>query len=49
MVDTNIKIIGELKEFLNIINSNPKIKELFTEKSSNFSRNRKLTFNRTEV
>lgn len=47
MAETNIKIIEELKEFLNVINSNPKIKELFTEKSSDFSRNRKLTFNRT--
>lgn len=47
MVETNIKIIGELKEFLNIINSDPEIRELFTEKSSDFSRNRKLTINRT--
>ncbi|HEY9220322.1 MAG TPA: IS4 family transposase [Lutibacter sp.] len=47
MAETNIKIIEELKEFLKVINSNKKIKELFIEKSSDFSRNRTLTFNRT--
>ncbi len=47
MIETNIKIIGELKEFLNIINYDSELKELFTEKSSDFSRHRKLTFNRT--
>jgi len=47
MIEANIKIIGELKEFLNIINYDSELKELFTEKSSDFSRNRKLTFNRT--
>jgi hypothetical protein len=47
MVATNIKIIEELKEFLNIINFNPTIKKLFTGKSVDFIRNRKLTFNRT--
>lgn len=47
MAETNIKIIEELKEFLNVINSTKKIKELFIEKSSDFSRNRRLTFNRT--
>ncbi len=47
MVETNIKIIRELREFLNIINSDSELRALFTEKSSDFSRNRKLTFNRT--
>jgi hypothetical protein len=47
MIDANIKIIGELKEFLNVISSKPELKELFTGKSSDFIRNRKLTFSRT--
>lgn len=47
MIDANIKIIGELKEFLNVISSKPELKELFTGKPSDFSRNRKLTFDRT--
>lgn len=47
MIEANIKIIGELKEFLNVISSKPELKELFTGKPSDFSRNRKLTFDRT--
>ncbi|MFZ2284933.1 MAG: IS4 family transposase [Lutibacter sp.] len=47
MIDANIKIIGELKAFLNVISSKPELKELFTGKPSDFSRNRKLTFDRT--
>ncbi len=47
MIDANIKIIGELKEFLNVIGSKPELKELFTGKPSDFSRNRKLTIDIT--
>ncbi|MDF1516324.1 MAG: hypothetical protein P1P79_00125, partial [Lutibacter sp.] len=47
MIDANKKIIGELKAFLNVISSKPELKELFTGKPSDFSRNRKLTFDRT--
>lgn len=47
MVETNVKIIEELKEFLRLINSNSDIREFFVEKASDFTRDRKLTYNRT--
>ena len=47
MVEANIKIIEDLKEVLNIINSNDEVKKLFTESETDFTRDRKLTFNRT--
>jgi hypothetical protein len=47
MVEANIKIIEELKEFLRIINVDSELRELFTNKASDFTRNRKLTYNRT--
>jgi hypothetical protein len=47
MVEANIKIIEDLKEVLSIINSNSEVKQLFTESEKDFTRDRKLTFNRT--
>lgn len=47
MADTNIKIIEELKAFLTIINSNSDLKVVFTEHPTDFTRKRKLTFERT--
>lgn len=47
MVESNIKIIEELKEVLNIINTDLEIKKKFTESETDFTRDRKLTFNRT--
>jgi len=47
MVESNIKIIEELKEVLNIINTDSEIKKKFTESETDFTRDRKLTFNRT--
>ena len=43
MVNTNVKIIEELKVFLNTVIENPDIKCLFTNKSSDFTRERKLS------
>lgn len=42
MVHTNVKIIEELKSFLNIVLEDSEIKELFTFDSTDFSRDRKL-------
>lgn len=47
MVEANIKIIEDLKEVLSIINSDSEVKQLFTESETDFTRDRKLTFNRT--
>ena len=47
MVEANIKIIEDLKEVLNIINNYSKVKKLFTDSETDFTRDRKLTFNRT--
>jgi Transposase DDE domain len=47
MVEANIKIIEELKEFLKIINTDSDLRKLFTNKATDFTRNRKLTYNRT--
>ncbi len=42
MVSANVKIIEELKIFLNIVIEDPDIKSLFTVKPSDFTRDRKL-------
>ena len=42
MVSANLKIIEELKLFLNMVIEDPDIKFLFTRNSSDFTRNRKL-------
>ena len=47
MVEANIKIVEELKEFLRIINTDSDLRKLFTNKATDFTRNRKLTYNRT--
>ena len=47
MVESNIKIVEELKEVFNIINTDLEIKKKFTESTTDFTRDRKLTFNRT--
>lgn len=38
MVETNIKIIAELKEVLNIINTDLEIKKRFTESETDFTK-----------
>jgi hypothetical protein len=43
MVSANVKIIEELKIFLNMVIEDPDIKSLFTLNSSDFTRNRKLS------
>ncbi len=47
MVETNLKIISDLKYFLEITVSNDEIKTYFTTKVTDFIRERKLTFKRT--
>lgn len=42
MVSVNVKIIDELKTFLDIVSEDPSIRILFTNHSSDFSRERKL-------
>jgi hypothetical protein len=42
VVHTNVKIIGELKSFLNVILEDPEIRKLFTINPTDFSRDRKL-------
>lgn len=42
MVNANIKIIEQLKLFLNMVTSNSEIRSLFTKSPSDFSRERKL-------
>ena len=46
MVNTNVKIIEALKSFLNIVTDVPEIRELFTNKPSDFTRDRKLPLNK---
>lgn len=46
MLNTNIKIIEELKEFISIIVQRPDLLKHFCNRSSDFSRNRKLPFER---
>lgn len=45
----NIKIIEELKEFISIVSNNPEILKEFTTVSSDFSRKRKLSFERIVI
>ena len=47
MVDTNLKIIPELKHFLDIICGTPALNEVFFESRQDFSRKRKLGFHGT--
>jgi len=46
MVVANVKIIEELKLFLDIVSCNPEIKSVFTQSPADFTRNRKLTIER---
>jgi len=47
MVEANIKIIEELKEVLKVINSNSEVRKHFVTRASDFTRKRKLTYDRT--
>ena len=44
MIETNLKIINELKGFLELILKDPKLREGFSRKQQDFTRNRKLSF-----
>ncbi|MEO6229012.1 MAG: IS4 family transposase [Ferruginibacter sp.] len=46
MVEANLKIIEELKMFLNRVSSDADIRELVTQSDVDFSRDRKLPFNK---
>jgi hypothetical protein len=46
MVEANVKIIEELKFFLETVSSEPDIRKLVTESEHDFSRDRKLPFER---
>ena len=46
MVKTNVRIIEELKSFLDMACINNELRELFVSSSTDFTRQRKLTFNR---
>lgn len=46
MVKANLEIIVELKNFLNLVSSDPEIRKLLTESENAFSRQRKLTLER---
>jgi hypothetical protein len=46
MVEANVKIIEELKFFLETVSSEPDIRKLVTESEKDFSRDRKLPFER---
>lgn len=46
MVEANLKIIEELKSFLEIVSSEPDIRKLVTPSETDFSRKRKLTLKR---
>ena len=46
MVEANIKIIEELKQFLEIVSNDPEARNMFTESEKNFTRQRKLTLER---
>lgn len=47
MVEANIKIIEDLKEVLRIINSDSDVRKYFVTQASDFTRKRKLTYDRT--
>lgn len=44
MISINLKIIQELKYFINTVSSDPELRKLVTYKNSDFSRERKLPF-----
>src|SRR5450432_1569005 len=46
MVEANVKIIEELKYFLETVSNEPKIRKLVTQCESDFTRDRKLTLER---
>jgi len=46
MVAANVKIIEELKSFLEIVSEEPEIRKLFTESEEDFTRDRKLPLER---
>jgi Transposase DDE domain len=46
MVEANLKIIAELKNFIDTFSKNEEFRSLVTNKESDFSRNRKLPFKR---
>lgn len=46
MVEANIKIIEELKQFLETVSKDPEIRKMFTESEKDFTRQRKLTLER---
>lgn len=46
MVEANLKIIAELKDFLDKFSENQELRKSVTSKESDFSRNRKLPFKR---
>lgn len=47
MVEANIKIIEDLKEVLRIINSDSDVRKFLVTQASDFTRKRKLTYDRT--
>lgn len=46
MFDANLKILGELKNFLSIVSNNEKYLSLFRNSEADFTRKRKLTFDK---
>ena len=46
MLNANLKIIEELKEFISLVTDSPKLLEIFSRDSKSFTRSRKLPFNR---
>lgn len=46
MFDVNVKIIGELKDFLRICSADPFVFDIFRSSKKDFTRNRKLSFPR---
>ena len=46
MVEANLKIIGELKYFLDTVSDNADVRKLITQSETHFSRDRKLPLNR---
>lgn len=43
MIESNVRIIAELKQVLNVVAHNPELRKLFTQCETDFTRNRKLT------
>ncbi len=46
MVEANLKIINELKAFLEIVSTDPELRKMVTHSEGDFTRNRKLTMER---